>query len=233
MSLRCMIVEDETMSRKVLERLCEKVSDLTLVASCEGGLEALEILQKEPVDLLLLDIHMPDLTGIDLLESLDKPPLVIFTTSDEQYALKAFEFSAVDYLIKPVSYPKLLKAINKARTLLDKSGEQQQGALDQDNLFIKVDNRLVNLAVDDIQWIEALGDYIRFHTETNRYTLHMTMKKVEERLPASKFQRVHRGFIVNLTKIVDIEDNTIVIGKKVIPVSKGNREALMNRLNFL
>ncbi|MFK7972320.1 MAG: LytR/AlgR family response regulator transcription factor [Bacteroidia bacterium] len=232
MPLRCLIVEDESMSRIVLEKLCAKVPDLELVASCEGGLEALDILQKEEVDVILLDIHMPDLSGIDLLESLEKPPLVIFTTADDQYALKAFEFSATDYLVKPVTYPRLIKALNKARKQLDQ-GSEPQGALGEESLFIRVDNRLVNLAINDIQWVEALGDYIRFNTADKRYTLHMTMKKAEERLPAEKFQRVHRGFIVNLTKIVDIEDNSIVIDKKVIPISKGNREALMKRLNFL
>lgn len=232
MPLRCLIVEDESMSRMVLEKLCAKVPDLTLVASCEGGLDALSVLQTEEVDVILLDIHMPDLSGIDLLESLEQPPLVIFITADEQYALKAFEFSATDYLVKPVTYPRLIKAINKARKQHNQ-GVEPQGALGEESLFIRVDNRLVNLAINDILWVEALGDYVKFHTVDKRYTLHMTMKKVEERLPVEKFQRVHRGFIVNMTKIVDIEDNSIVIDKKVIPISKGNREALMKRLNFL
>lgn len=232
MSLRCLIVEDESMTRKVLEKLCEKAPDIELVASCENGMEALELLQNEDVDVILLDIHMPELSGIDLLESLENPPQVIFITSDEQFALKAFEYSATDYLVKPVTYPRLQKAFNKARKLTE-TNQSSQGALNDENLFIKVDNRLVNIAIKDILWVEALGDYIQFNTAEKRYTLHMTMKKVLDRLPNDLFIRVHRSFIVNISKIVDIEDNTIVIGKKVIPVSKGNRENLMNRLNFL
>ncbi|MEZ4688126.1 MAG: response regulator [Bacteroidia bacterium] len=141
MSLRCLIVEDETMTRKVLEKLCEKAPDVELVASCENGLDALSLLQQKEVDLLLLDIHMPELSGIDLLESLENPPQVIFITSDEQFALKAFEYSATDYLVKPITYPRLQKAFNKARKLIG-SGKTDHGALNDESLFIKVDNRL-------------------------------------------------------------------------------------------
>ncbi|MEL6675919.1 MAG: LytTR family DNA-binding domain-containing protein [Bacteroidota bacterium] len=237
MSLSCLIVDDESMSRLSLKKLCEKVPNMEVKAICQNGTEALSILQEEEVDLVFLDIHMPDLTGIDLVKSLDTLPQIVFTTTDREFALEAYSYNVTDYLIKPIRFPRLLKAVEKARKMasLQKSEEEQSpSSQEADSIFIKaVDNRLVKLNLNDIQFAEAMGDYALLYTEAKRHTVHTTMKKLEAKLPSDRFLKVHRKYIVNLDQIIDLQDNSLLIGKKVIPVSRANRESLMSRLNLL
>ena len=232
MQLKCIIVDDESLSRMALEKLCEKVPDLEVVGICENGTEAITMLQSETVDLLFLDIHMPDLTGMDLVRSIRPLPQIVFTTTDKGYALEAFEYNVTDYLLKPVTLPRLLQAVHKARQKITPPPSDATPDTTTGQFFIRVDNRLVNISLDDLWWIEAKGDYILFHTTEKRHIVHMTMKTAESRLPAGRFQKVHRQYIVNLSKIVDIEDNSILIGDKVIPISRSQREPLMKKAQF-
>ncbi|RMG54631.1 MAG: DNA-binding response regulator [Bacteroidetes bacterium] len=232
--MTCFIIDDEQMSRLALERLCLKVKDLEVLAVCDSAEAALEHLQSESVDLLFLDIHLPGLSGMDLVRSFDPLPQVIFTTSDKEFALEAYDHDVTDYLVKPVTLPRLLKAVQRARQRLVAAHPNPAApAAGEDDVFIKVDNRIVRLPLAEILWIEALGDYMRFHTADKRYTVHMTLKRLEEQLPPSQFLKVHRKYIVNISHIIDIQDNSILIRDELIPISRRNRETLMNRLNLL
>lgn len=238
MEIKCLIVDDDLMSRKALEKLCEKIEGLKVMALCADGSEALNWLQQHTVDLMFLDIHMPELSGMDLVRNIRPLPQIIFTTSDTDHALEAFELSATDYLIKPINLARLLKAVQKVRQLMPKATTPtltppppETGTAK--HFFAKVDSRLVKVFYDEIRWVESYGDYIQLHTESKRHIIHMTLKKVAERLPEEKFLRVHRQYIVNLDKVVDIQDNSILIGDKVIPISRSHKEGLMERLNLL
>ena len=230
--MKCLIADDDKMCRLSLERLCKQVEDLEIVAICENGLEALNVLQKEEIDVIFLDIEMPNLTGMDMVRNLTELPQVIFTTGAPEYALEAFEYNVTDYLVKPIEQGRFLKAVQKARVNMESSKDEIH--TDEVNeLFLRVDGKLVNVQMDEILWIEALGDYAMFYTKGKRYTVHTTMKNLESRLPKSRFQKVHRSFIIQISKIKDIQDNTILIEDKVIPISRGNRDALMGKLNML
>jgi DNA-binding LytR/AlgR family response regulator len=233
MKLNCLIVDDETMARKSLQKLCEKLEKIEIIGVCQNGTEAIQIMENEQIDLIFLDIHMPDLSGIDIVKNIRNLPQIIFTTTDKAYALEAFSYNVTDYLIKPITLPRLLQAVNKATQLANQSQEVSQPEKNSQHFFIKVDNRFVKLLFDEVMWVESLGDYIQFFTTEKRYTVHMTLKKVEERLPSDRFLRVHRQYIVNLEKIVDIQDNSILIKDKVIPISRSHKDGLMQKLNLL
>jgi two-component system response regulator LytT len=235
MNLKCLIVDDDLMSRKALEKLCGKIEGLEVVALCADGSEALNLLQQEPVDLMFLDIHMPELGGMDLVRNIRQLPQIVFTTSDKDHALEAFELNATDYLVKPINLARLMKAMQKVKQLHSPGPAPAQSSEGDvpSHFFAKVDNRLVKVFYDEIRWVESYGDYIQLHTAEKRHVIHMTLKKVAERLPEEKFLRVHRQYIVNLDKVIDIQDNSILIGDKVIPISRSHRDKLMERLNLL
>ena len=230
--MRCLIVDDEELSSGILQHMVEQDGNLELVHSCKSAAEVLEILKTEKIDLLFLDIEMPDMNGMDLIRSLHNPPLTILTTGHTHYALEAFENNAVDYLVKPFGYDKFAKSVEKARSLFrekNKSGP----VFNPDYLFIKKNNLMNKVPMKDILWIEALGDYVTIHTEATAYTLHMTLKALEKKLPADRFQRIHRSYIIQLEHISCIDDNVIKIGTKLIPVGSIYKEEFMQRLNFL
>lgn len=229
--MNCIIVDDDQISRQTLEKLSEQISFLTIVRSFANPVEAINYLHHHTIDLMFLDIHMPHLTGIDLVKSIEKLPQVIFTTSDENYALEAFNYEVTDYVVKPVTLPRLLQAASKAR-LIYNSGAKQP-AIVSGSVFVKVGSKLVKLVLDDILWIEATGDYVNIVTSQKAYTVLSTMKNIEQRLPDHLFVKVHRSYIVNVTKIKDLDDATLVINTKVIPVSRSNREKLLGKLNLL
>jgi len=228
--MRTLIVDDEAMSRKSLERLCGKIEALEVVASCENGIEALNLLKKESIDLVFLDIEMPDLTGIDLVKSGVELPQIVFTTSRKDYAVEAFEYNVTDYITKPVALPRLMQSVERA---LEVHVAKMQKGSTTDDIYIKVESRYVRLPFDDILYVETMGDYVTFQTVTERFIVHSTLKSIDERLQDARFLKVHRSFIVNLSKIVDIEDSTLLIGSKVIPISRANRPTLMARINML
>ncbi|MFK7935389.1 MAG: LytR/AlgR family response regulator transcription factor [Saprospiraceae bacterium] len=229
--MKCIIVDDELMARKSLERFCSKIDFLQLVQTCENGREALEVISQQDIDLIFLDVEMPELTGIDLLEKAAALPQVIFITSKTEYAYDAFQYQVTDYLKKPINFLRFQQAVQKAKEVHEQ--QQADSQTTQKEVYVREDGRLVRLPFADILYFENVGDYIRVKTERNSHIIHGSLKSVAARLNHPQFLKVHRSFIVNLDKIKDIEENTLVIDKKVIPISRANKPLLLNRLNLL
>lgn len=227
-----MVVDDETISRKILSRYVEKTEFLTLSHELTNGIEASNILLKEEadIDLIFLDIEMPEMTGLELIESLDRSYQVVLTTSAERYAVDAFELNVIDYLVKPIEYPRFLKAALKARDNLDSLIKTSEG---QSTIFIKSDSKLVKLDIEEINFVEALADYVIFNTTKGKFIVHYTMKGIEKRLSSNDFVRVHRSFIINTKKINALEDMNVTMTDKSIPIGASYKESLYKRLNIL
>lgn len=234
--MTCIIVDDEIMARKSLQRLCEKEPTLQLVAVCENAAEARRVLTTQAVDLLFLDIEMPDLTGLELLDQLQSYPQVIFTTSKTDYAFEAFSYQATDYLQKPIVFNRFCEAVKKAKYCYELKKNHvpiPQTTPVADTLFIRTEGRLLRLEIEEVLFFENIGDYVSVHTTRGKFIIHATMKGLDEKLTHPNFVKVHRSYIVNTSKIKDIEENTLVIEKKVIPISRANKPILMARLNII
>lgn len=241
--MKSIIVDDEAAARAITKQLCKKIEALTVAEEFENAIDAIKYLNNNTVDLIFLDIHMPTFSGFDFIQTLKNPPLIILTTSDRNFALDAFEYDCVvDYLVKPVTPERFAKAIDRIKdrsTTNTNTTEETLQTNDEEtstvgnDLYVNIDRRLVKINVPDICVIEAKGDYIKIKAEDKNYIVHSTLKKIEEKLPAHLFLKVHRSYIINTTKIVDIEDNSVLIKQDVIPVSRANRKELMKRLNLL
>lgn len=230
--MNCILVDDDVMSANVMTHLINGVGYLRLLKVCHDPLEAIEVLKNEEVDLLFLDVEMPQMNGMDLIKNLTTRPLIILTTSHPEYAIEAFEYNIVDYLLKPVELPRFMKAVGKAKEIFDHAHDKLD-AFFQDFIFIRKNSVLNKVHIREILWIEALGDYVTIHTAEKNYTLHLTLKALERRLPPDKFIRVHRSFIIQLEHINTIDDSVISIHNKPIPVGALYRENFMKRLNLL
>ena len=230
--MNCIIVDDEEMSRNALKQLIERVDFLNLIKICDGPIEAINTLKNEKVDIMFLDIEMPDMSGMELIKSLDTRPMIILTTSHTEYALDAFEYNVVDYLVKPVMLARFLQAVTKARDLFENS-QNKIDSFDKDYFFVKSNSVMHKLLIKDILWMESMGDYITINTANKKYILHLTLKAIEPKIPSDKFIRVHRSFIVAVDNITSVEDTTICINNKLIPVGAMYKENFMKRLNLL
>ncbi|GEO03037.1 DNA-binding response regulator [Adhaeribacter aerolatus] len=226
-SIKTLIIDDDPFSAKVLEKFVGNTEFLELVGICNSSLEAAKFLRTQPVDLLLLDVEMPEMSGLDLLSTLNREAMVIMVSASREYAVEAFEQSVIDYLVKPVSYPRFLIAAQKA---LDKVKLTSQTAA-TDFTFVKVEQKLVKIPFADIFYIEALGDYVHIVANNKKTIVYATMKSIENKFPSNKFIRVHRSFIVNLDKIGSIEDNNIMIGDKYIPIGATYMKGILQLLN--
>ena len=237
--MNCIIVDDEPLARDLLEDFVSRVPFLKLKALCKSGYEAMEVLQKEKIDLLFLDIQMPDLSGIQLFQSLTEKPQVIFTTAYHDYAVEGFDLDATDYLVKPFAFERFLKAANKAFRVYHinntKTGSLKQitDNTNRDFMFIKEGTSTVRINVDEILYIEGLKDYIKIFIKDKFHLALMTMKAMEEKLPKNKFIRVHRSYIIAVAKIDSIERSRIIIGEKWIPVGDYYKEAFQKLLGNL
>jgi len=231
--MKCIIVDDNKVARMALKQLISQVASLELIAECNDAAEALDSLNTTQVDLLLLDIEMPGMTGLDLIKKLgNSKPLIIFTTAKKDYAVEAFELNVVDYLVKPIALPRFKQAVDKAQEVLD-SDKQEVKLEEQGFVFVKDNGVLKRIAIDDILFLEAMGDYVKVHTPQKFHVVHATLKSIEEKLPPSKFLRVHRSYIVAINKIDYIQEGTISIGKTMIPVADTHKANLNKRLNLL
>ena len=232
--IRCVIIDDEELSRTSLLRLCEKLDYLKVEATFSSAFEAIDFVKsRTDLDLLFLDIHMPELNGFEFIQTMKKVPKVIFTTSDPNHALQAFEVEAVDYLLKPVTFPRFLSAIERLKA---NGSSSESGGDDQykNEIFVNTDKRLVRIPVDEISVIEVKGDYILIKMdETKMHVVRSTLKSIAGRLSPEKFIRVHRSYIVNLSKIVDIEDSSILVNNEIVPISRSYKSEVINRLNLL
>ena len=229
--MKCLVVDDDELSRGILENLISDTSSLELVASCDDPIKAFNILKESKIDLLFLDIKMPKMDGISMLKALSPLPQVILVTSHDEYAVESYEYDVTDFVKKPISTARFLKAIERAnkRFNTDASLFTTKG----ETIFIKSDSKLVQINTHKIFWIEALGNYMRVITEDGKYTILSTMKDVANKLPSDEFVRVHRSFIVRLDKIESIEDNYIVINNNQINIGKAYKEGLSGKLNLL
>lgn len=234
--MNCIIIDDDPLSRKIIEGFIEKTDVLNLVGSFESPLSAFKAFDgDDPIDLIFLDIEMPEMTGLEFINTLDSPPIIIIVTGQEKYALEAYEYDVVDYLLKPLALPRFYKSVNKAQKRFQ---DRESISKYPEEIFIKKKNStLVRLKYDDILWVEALENYVTVNTFKEKFTIHFTMKAIENKLPLVKFKRVHRSYIVNIHRIEYIEDNNVVIkvesGSKVIPIGKSFRDNLMDDLNLI
>jgi len=232
--IRTIAIDDEPLALQLVEGYVEKTPGLMLVGRFDNPLDAIDFMNKESVDLILVDIQMPDLTGIEFTRALEKGHKVIFTTAYEKYALEGFKLDVVDYLLKPFSYEEFLKAVNKARKLLKlEQLEHNQIEADNEFLFLKSEYKIRRINFNDILYIEGLKDYIKVYTTNEpKPVLSLTsLKLLESKLPESMFMRVHRSFIVNLNKIHTIERSRIIFGKVYIPVSEQYKDKFQDYLN--
>lgn len=223
-TLSCLIVDDEPSARDVISRYIEDTPHCSEVGSCSNAIEAMEFLEDHRVDVIFLDINMPKLSGISFLKSLDHPPAVIITSAYEDYALEGYELDVVDYLLKPFSFERFLKAVNKVKNHIDDS-------ISHSKLSIKTDGKIYKVDPADILYIEAMGDYVSIHTKENKRITHNTLKKLEKLLPAGQFIRVHKSYIVNVGHIDYLEGNTISIGKTTVPIGGTYRDEVIPLLS--
>lgn len=236
--INVIIVDDEPLALDVLETYIEQTPELNLVQRCNNALEANEALKNHNIDLMFLDIQMPQLTGTEFLKTLANPPLVVFTTAYDNYAVEGFELNAIDYLLKPISLERFIKAVNKVTEQLDLQKNPVgtgSGEDDPDFIFVKADKKLIKIKYSDIIYIEGLKDYVIIRQENNRVITLQTMKSLESKLPAGIFKRIHRSYIVNLDRITAVMGNMVeVIEKgqgKHLPVGKNYREELLKIVN--
>jgi two-component system LytT family response regulator len=231
--MNCLIVDDNKLARTAMKQLASHVEHLHVAGECSSAMEAYNLLQKEKIDLLLLDIEMPGMSGLELTRNLGKKrPVIIFTTVKKEYAVEAFELNVADYLIKPVQPARFIQAIEKAREIADSDHRELQVS-ETEFVFIRDSGILKRIRTEDILFLEAMGDYVKLNTPQKFHAIHTTLKALEEKLPPGKFMRVHRSYIVALDKIESIEDGTILIQKHAIPIADAYRAALNNKLNLL
>lgn len=236
-AMNCIIIDDDQLSRKVIEEFVKKSESLDLIASYDNAMDAIQAFNgPDSIDLIFLDIEMPEMSGLDFLNTLDNPPQIIIISGKEKYAIEAFEYDVTDYLLKPVSLPRFIKSVNKAQKRFNNAA--QISGETNDEIFIKKKNStLVRLNYNDIIYIEALENYVIVATYEHRYTIHFTMKAIANKLPENKFKRVHRSYIINVNRVDMIEDNTVIMGEKtgtkVIPIGKSYRDGLMDDLNLI
>lgn len=231
--MKAIIVDDEPLAQEVLSTYIQKFPQLELVAQCNNAVEAGAILRNESIDLMFLDIEMPQISGIDFLKTLSKRPNVILTTAYSEYAMDGYELNVVDYLLKPIAFDRFAKAVNKALEQ-GTSGQAETKPNEEksaDYIFVKADKKLIKVRFSDISYIEGLKDYVILHTPSGRIVTLQTMKSLESKLPSTIFMRVHRSYIVNLSNVSIIEGNTIQMGKKVIPIGKNYKDLLLEVVN--
>lgn len=236
--IKAIIVDDEPLALDVLETYIEQMPNVELVQRCENALEANEALKNHDVDLMFLDIQMPQITGVEFLKSLKNPPAVIFTTAYPEYAVEGFELDAADYLLKPISLDRFMKAVNKVSEKLGDSTGNSSGIVEMegDFIFVKADKKLIKVDFNDIIYIEGLKDYVIIRQEAGRVITLQTMKSLEKKLPVTIFKRVHRSYIVNINKINAVVGNMLEVTEKGatkhLPIGKNYREELLKIINL-
>ena len=227
-----MIVDDNQVIRLMLCEMLKKINDVEIVGECESAIEAKSFLSKNEVDILMLDVEMPGMTGLELLKLLPVKPVTILITAKAGYAVEAFELNVIDYLVKPISIARLMLAVQKAKELLAMKNTQLN-EINPDQIFIK-DNKIIRkVLIKEILWLESKGDYVKINTIDNQYIIHSTLKNMEEKLPAAEFVRIHRGYVIPVSKIDYIEDGVAFIMGTPLPVSETYKNELLKRLQLI
>lgn len=230
MQINCIIIDDEPIARKGLKEYVQDTGFLHLLGEFDNPLAATEMLMTQTVHLLLLDIQMPKITGIDFLKSLQSPPQVIITTAYPAYALQGYELNVADYLVKPFSFDRFLKAAMKVKSFMELSQKPQPAPEAPGYIFIKTGAQLVKVALDDILFVEALQNYIAVYTKEKKYLTYLTMKNAEEQLPPQRFVKVHKSYLVAADKVEALEGNEIRIGQHHIPISRQTKEEVLEKI---
>ena len=230
--ITCLVVDDEPMAREIICSYIEKIDTLELLGTCKNGMEAFQTLQQKSIDLLFLDINMPELTGISLAKALDKPTQVIFTTAYREYALDGFEVQALDYLLKPISFERFLKAIQKYTELhsTEKTTLSQERLSTPDSIYIRADRKMVKINLTEILYVESTGDYLKFHTSAKVWVTRDSLSEYEEKLPKTSFLRIHRSFIINLQHIQAYTHEFIEIENQALPISRSYKNEVLEKL---
>jgi len=230
MSISCIIIDDEPLARKGIKEYIADIDFLECIGEFDNPLKAEGLISSGEVQLLFLDIQMPKITGMEFFKSLQHAPPVIFTTAYPQYALEGYEVNALDYLVKPISFERFFKAALKAKEYYEVRDTNAKEAAATDYFFIKADNKLVKILFDEVLYVEALQNYVTIHTPAKKYMTYLTFRSVEDYLPADKFLKVHKSYIVAASKIESIEGNDIKIGGQHIPISRNQKEEVMDKL---
>lgn len=247
MNIRCLVVDDEELARNLLASFIGRLPYLELVRSCKNPMEAMAVLQEQKIDLIFLDIQMPELTGIEFLKTLSHKPVVIFTTAYPQYALEGYQLDVTDYLLKPFGFDRFLQAVNKASELLNLKAQaegkvqtqiQSQGETTatgsptpppKDFLVVKSEHKLIRLRFEDIHYIQGKGEYVSFHTPNGQVLSLMSLKKLDDDLPDNQFVRIHKSYIVPLARIDAVEGNMVHLGNERLPIGASFKEELLRR----
>lgn len=230
-NLRCLIIDDEPLAIDVIENYLQRLQ-VSEIQRCENPIEAFKLISTQAFDLVFLDIEMPLLTGLELLKSIKDPPGIIITTAYRDYAVEGFEFEVLDYLVKPIPFPRFMKAIERAM----KTGRSPQpmennaATSESDSLFLKVDRKFVKVLIKDILYIESLKDYIRVKTDKDAFVSYQSLTSITEKLPPEKFIRVHRSFTIAVDKVTVIQGSYLEIGGKLIPISRENRQEVLSKI---
>jgi len=224
MKLNCLVVDDEQLARELLGEYISKVPFLDLKGLVKNPIEVTEILEKEAIDIIFLDIQMPDLTGIELLKTMTHKPVVIFTTAYSEYAIEGYELDVLDYLVKPFSFERFLKAVNKALDIVKLKQNAGSPASDPEYISINADHKIYRVRIDEILYIEGLREYVSYYTPGKRIITLASLKNLEETLPDNKFIRIHKSYIVPIDKVIALEGNMLDIGVKKIPIGRSYRE---------
>jgi len=226
MTIKCIVTDDEPFARKGLQGYIEKIDFLELAGICENALQLNDLIKHNAVDLLFLDIEMPYITGIDFLKNLSNPPKIIFTTAYEKYAVQGFDMDILDYLLKPISFQRFLKAANKAYDCF----QVQPVSENDDYIFVKAENKFEKIYYSDILFVEAMENYICIQTKDRKIITHLTLISVKEKLPANQFIQPHKSFIVSIDHVKSIEGNILHLDTFRIPISKYQKEEVMERI---
>lgn len=231
-NLRCLIIDDEPLVIDVIENYLQRLN-VTSINRCENAIEAFKLISNQEFDLVFLDIEMPMLSGLDLLKSIKDPPGIIITTAYRDYAVEGFEFEVLDYLVKPIPFPRFMKAMERAMKTSRNAAQPMEGSApgaESESIFLKVDRKFVKVLIKDILYIESLKDYIRVKTTTDSLVSYQSLTSITEKLPAEKFIRVHRSFTIAIDKVAVIQGSYLEIGGKMIPISREHRQEVLSKI---
>jgi DNA-binding LytR/AlgR family response regulator len=232
MNLMCLVIDDEQLARKLLSEYINKVPFLELVGECKNPIEAINYLETTEIDIMFLDIQMPEITGIEFLKTMHHKPVVILTTAYSEYALESYELDVTDYLVKPISFERFLSAVNKAKDLIElkRKAKTSKGEFKDEYITVQADHKIYRLKLNDIQYIEGLKEYVSYFTASQRIIALESLKSLEEKLPSDRFLRIHKSYIVPIDKIKSVEGNQVEIGNKMIPIGRSYRDLVLPRL---
>jgi len=232
--MNCIIIDDDKTARKLIKQLILKTEGMLLIDEFSSAIDAIKYLNANDVDLIFLDIHMPTFSGFDFIQTLKSPPKIILTTSDKDFAIQAFEYDCVvDYIVKPITKERFKKSLNKIQLLKDNDLASEKVEGNNSFIYVNISKRLIKINIPDIYLVKAKGDYIIIKTNARNYLVHSRLNKIEDKLPSYLFLRIHRSYIINISQIVDIQDNSVLVGKTLIPIGRAKKSELVKKINLL